>query len=184
MYFVGTSFSEPVLVAAAYVAEQATKARDNSAPGLADKAALADTIIAARALPVEDIAKFQAIYDAAVAAYTSDFAIQMDVDKADDELRTAMVYKYTVTFVDWDGKILSTQTIEHGKSAVAPVTPKREGFIFTGWNRDFSNVTEDMTVTAQYERDETEGCNAAGYSYLVFALFGVVPFVLRRKNRN
>ena len=184
MYFVGTSFSEPILVTAAYVAEQATKARDYTLPGLADKAALAGTITDARALPAADIARFQAIYDAAVAAYTSDFAIQMDIDKANDALRTAMAYKYTVTFVDWNGKIISTQTVEHGKFAIAPMAPRRLGYVFTGWDRNFSYVTEDMTVTAQYEKDEWEGCNALGYSYLVFALLGAVPFVLRRKNRG
>jgi amidase len=181
MYFAGTAFSEPVLIAAAYVAEQATKARDNSAPGLGDKTVLGNTITTARALTSADVAKFQTIYDAAVAAYTSDFATQMDVDKANDALRTAMAYKYTVTFVDWDGKVLNTQAVEHGKSATAPPNPKREKYTFTGWDKNFSNVTEDMTVTAQYEKDEFEGCNAVGYGYLVFALFGIMPFVFKRK---
>ena len=179
MYFAGTAFSEPVLIAAAYVAEQATKARVNSAPGLAYKTALGNTITTARALTSDDIAKFQAEYNAAVAVYTSDFATQMDTDKADDALRAAMAFKYTVTFVDWDGKVLNTQNVEHGKAATAPVSPKREGYTFTGWDRDFSNVTEDMTVTAQYEEDECMGCNVAGFSYLVFALFGIA--LIRRR---
>jgi hypothetical protein len=181
MYFAGTAFSEPVLVAAAFAAEQATNARVNSAPGLAEKTKLGDAITAARALPAEVAALFQAIYNEAVATYTSDFAVQMDVDKADNALRTAIVYKYTVTFVDWDGKVLSTQNVEHGKSAVAPPKPSREGYTFTGWDIDFSNVTDDMTVTAQYEKEEGFGCNAAGYSYLIFALFGAMPFVPRKK---
>ncbi|MCL1875717.1 MAG: amidase family protein [Synergistaceae bacterium] len=90
IYFAGTAFSEPVLIAAAYAAEQATKARDNSLPGLADKTSLGNAITEARALPNEERELFSAIYDAAVEAYTSDFAIQMDVDKAEYALRAAM----------------------------------------------------------------------------------------------
>ena len=181
MYFAGTAFSEPVLIAAAYVVEQATKARNNSAPGLADKTAISEAITAAHALTSADIAKFQAEYNAAIAAYTSDFATQMDADKADDALRAAMAFKYTVTFVDWDGKVLNTQSVEHGKSAMAPPNPVREGYVFTGWDKNFSNVTEDMMVTALYEEDECLGCNAAGYGYLLFALFGLLPLTLRKR---
>jgi amidase len=179
MYFVGTAFAEPVLIAAAYVAEKATNARNNSAPGLAGKTLLGNTITAARALASSDVAKFQTAFDAAVAAYTGDFAAQMDVDKADDALRAAMAYKYTITFVDWDGKELSSQIVEHGKSVTPRVIPKREGYTFIGWDKDFSYVTEDMTITALYEKDEVFGCNAAGYSYLVFALFGII--LLRKR---
>jgi len=91
MYFAGTAFSEPVLIAAAYVAEQATKARDNTAPGLAYKTDLGSSITYARALTAAERAPFLAIYNAAVAAYSSDFTIQMDADKADSALRIALI---------------------------------------------------------------------------------------------
>ena len=59
---------------------------------------------------------------------------------------------YTVTFYDWDGvTILGTVTVEEGTSAVAPIDPIREGYTFTGWDKDFTNVTSDLIVTAQYE---------------------------------
>ena len=58
---------------------------------------------------------------------------------------------YTVTFLDWDGKVIDEQTVEHGSAAAAPADPEREGYNFIGWDADFSNVTGDMTVTAQYE---------------------------------
>jgi uncharacterized repeat protein (TIGR02543 family) len=56
-----------------------------------------------------------------------------------------------VTFVDWDGTVLRTETVEDGTSASAPADPVREGYTFTGWDpSDFSNITGDLTVTAQY----------------------------------
>ncbi len=60
---------------------------------------------------------------------------------------------YTVTFVDWDGTVLSTQTVDYGGAAEAPAVPGREGWTFTGWDVDFSEVTADLTVTAQYEQN-------------------------------
>ena len=64
----------------------------------------------------------------------------------------AVVY-WTVTFVDHDGTVLSTQTVVNGEAATAPADPIREGYTFTGWDVDFSNVTGDLTVTAQYEQN-------------------------------
>jgi uncharacterized repeat protein (TIGR02543 family) len=58
---------------------------------------------------------------------------------------------YTVTFYDWDGSVIDTQTVAHGSAATAPADPVREGYAFTGWDTDFSNVTGDLAVTALYE---------------------------------
>jgi len=60
------------------------------------------------------------------------------------------VETFTVTFVDHDGTVLKTETVESGKSATAPDAPVREGYEFLGWDKSFDNVTEDLTVTARY----------------------------------
>lgn len=60
---------------------------------------------------------------------------------------------YTVTFKDWDGTTLKTETVEEGASATAPSNPSRVGYNFTGWDKSFNNITGDLIVTAQYEKE-------------------------------
>ncbi len=71
---------------------------------------------------------------------------------AEDVTVTATFAKnlYTVTFIDWNGDILSKENVEYLDAAVAPADPARVGYTFTGWDKDFSSVTENMTITAQY----------------------------------
>ncbi|MCL2339906.1 MAG: InlB B-repeat-containing protein, partial [Actinomycetia bacterium] len=57
---------------------------------------------------------------------------------------------YTVQFVDHDDTILSVQQVESDGSAVAPVSPSRAGYQFSGWDSDFSHVQSDLTVRAEY----------------------------------
>ncbi len=58
--------------------------------------------------------------------------------------------QYTVTFKDWDGTVLSTQTVTEGGSAIAPANPSRTGYTFNGWDKAFNNITGNTTITAQY----------------------------------
>ncbi len=64
-----------------------------------------------------------------------------------------VVKTYSVTFVDYDGKVLKTETVESGKAATAPADPSRAGYIFIGWDTKFDNVTSDLVVTATYKAD-------------------------------
>ena len=58
---------------------------------------------------------------------------------------------YTVTFKDWNGTVLKTQEVQYGGDAEAPADPTRTGYTFTGWDKEFTNITADLVVTAQYE---------------------------------
>ncbi len=60
------------------------------------------------------------------------------------------INRYTVTFVDYDGTVLKTETVEHGGSATAPEAPEREGYAFVGWDTIFEEVKSDLIVTAVY----------------------------------
>ena len=61
------------------------------------------------------------------------------------------ITKYTVTFFGNGGVELSKQTVDWNTAAVAPDAPAVEGYTFKGWDTDFSQVTKDLEVTAQYE---------------------------------
>ncbi|MDR0857658.1 MAG: InlB B-repeat-containing protein [Oscillospiraceae bacterium] len=61
---------------------------------------------------------------------------------------------FVVTFKDWNGEILKTEVIEVGESAIAPSAPKRTGYTFSGWDKSFTGVTSNLTITAQYKKDE------------------------------
>lgn len=65
---------------------------------------------------------------------------------------TATVKSYNVTFIDKDGKTLSTQTVEYGKSAAAPAAPAVTGYEFMGWDTDFNFITGETTVQATYKK--------------------------------
>lgn len=59
---------------------------------------------------------------------------------------------YKVTFKDsLDETFEVVVEVEENASAEAPEAPEHEGYAFVEWDADFSSVTEDMTVTAQYE---------------------------------
>ena len=57
---------------------------------------------------------------------------------------------YEVIFEDWDGTIISTQSVLTGDNAILPNAPAREGYEFCGWSGNYTNVNNDATVVAQY----------------------------------
>lgn len=77
---------------------------------------------------------------------------------------------HTVTVVIGDK---STElTVEHGKSANLPSTVDVEGHIFKGWDKDYTNITEDITITAILEITSED------------AVFHTVTFVINGESYN
>jgi uncharacterized repeat protein (TIGR02543 family) len=60
-----------------------------------------------------------------------------------------LVY-FTVTFLDWDGTLIKAEQVLSGGAATAPADPERTGYVFVGWDDDFTNITEDKTINALY----------------------------------
>jgi hypothetical protein len=62
---------------------------------------------------------------------------------------------FTVTFLPNEGEHICSvslvQSVPQNGAAVAPRVT-RDGFVFDGWDTDFSDVTEDIDVTAQWLR--------------------------------
>lgn len=53
------------------------------------------------------------------------------------------------------GDRTTTMTVAHGQPANLPTSVQVEGYIFRGWDKDFSSITSDITITAILERAET-----------------------------
>lgn len=61
--------------------------------------------------------------------------------------------EFTVTFQDEDGTAYKTETVKYGQSATAPNVSK-DGMQFVGWDIDFTNVKQDIIVTAVFTKTE------------------------------
>lgn len=57
----------------------------------------------------------------------------------------------TVTFVDWQGDILSQQTIYTGQNAITPLLPKQDAsYTFRGWDQSTQHIEQDVTIAPIY----------------------------------
>ena len=66
---------------------------------------------------------------------------------------------FTVMFQDEDGTPIkvngkTTQEVNYGDSAIEPKRPTKEGYTFAGWDKDFTNITKDVTIKATYTVNE------------------------------
>lgn len=66
---------------------------------------------------------------------------------------TAYKKSYLVVFKNDDEAILSEQSIEYGSSATPPLNPMKEGFIFSGWNKDYHSIKGDTVIYPLYEEN-------------------------------
>lgn len=60
------------------------------------------------------------------------------------------INSYLVNF-KVDDSVVSGQFVEHGSAANKPNDPVKDGYTFKGWDKDFSNVTSDMTINALFD---------------------------------
>ena len=96
------------------------------------------------ATPPEDPERTGYTFSGWVGTYTN---VQQDETVA----ASYTINSYTVTFQDWDGTVLKTETVTYGFDATPPAVPGREGYTFTGWGAGYQNVASDATVAALYD---------------------------------
>ena len=112
------------------------------------KGAVAPTVVA------NDGLKFTG-WDKSYSKVTSDLTVTAKFEEDKPEPEPEPVY-YTVKFVVDETKGKATgeleQRVESGKGAVAPSVVANDGWEFTGWDKSYSKVTSDLTVTATFEQ--------------------------------
>lgn len=82
---------------------------------------------------------------------TADVTITAMYSKEDPDAN-----KLTVTFQDWDGTVIKKIKVSSGGSIADADLPNtsnlvRDGYIFIGWDRPLTNITESFTTMAQYK---------------------------------
>lgn len=68
---------------------------------------------------------------------------------------TVVENKINVTFKDWNGNVIDTQTVKYGEAPAAPKVAVENmgngtGRAFDGWDTDITAVKGDVVVTAEY----------------------------------
>jgi len=73
-----------------------------------------------------------------------------DIQK-DVTINAKWIKSQQVTFIDYNGTVLKIDYVKQGEDALPPVVNPRSGYQFAGWNGSYEDVTQDITVMAQYE---------------------------------
>lgn len=95
--------------------------------------------------------------DDAQYTYSHDLPAELPFEEGKTYTETRTVNKYNVTFKNYDGETLKTETLDYGATPVAPETvPVKpydddNHFTFKGWDKEIAAVTGDVTYTAEFD---------------------------------
>lgn len=59
---------------------------------------------------------------------------------------------FKVIFYDANNEVLKEEEVKINESAIAPLAPEKEGYEFTGWDQDFTNVQEDLDIYPTFKK--------------------------------
>lgn len=59
---------------------------------------------------------------------------------------------FPVTFLDYNGEVLSEQNVAYNQAAAAPEVPAREGYTFSGWSTDIEHIVARTFAIAIYDK--------------------------------
>ena len=100
--------------------------------------------------------------------YYEDLVTPFDLENtnltADTTIYARWSDDHVVTFKDYDGSVIKVVLVKSWLAAKAPADPTRDGYKFTGWDKDLNNVSEDMEVIAQYSSSSKWGYSGWGGS--------------------
>lgn len=95
--------------------------------------------------------------DDAQYTYSHDLPAELPFEEGKTYTETRTVNKYNVTFKNYDGETLKTETLDYGATPVAPETAPVKPydddnhFTFKGWDKEIAAVTGDVTYTAEFD---------------------------------
>jgi hypothetical protein len=93
-------------------------------------------------VPTRDGYKFKSWSPAVLTGIKADTIFTAQYEK--------IIVYHTVSFSDDDSYWYEEVTVEDGKAALAPLPLTKDGYSFDHWDTDFSNVNEDLSVTAVF----------------------------------
>ena len=82
------------------------------------------------------------------AMFDEAFVTDGDNDNPDNNIVVPVVHNVTIVIGDKSTVV----QVNHGQSANLPATINVEGYTFKGWDKDYTNITEDTTITAILEK--------------------------------
>lgn len=87
--------------------------------------------------------------------YSNDVPAELPFEEGKTYTETRTLNKYTVTFKNYNGETLKTETVDYGATPVAPETPAKpydndNHYTFKGWDKKIATVTGDVTYTAEF----------------------------------
>lgn len=130
---------------------------------IGNKAALQAAVNTARIEAAKDcytadsVNALKAAITEAQAVLNDDNAIQADIDEQTAKVNAAIsnlvLSSLTVRFLNYDGSVFDTQTVQYGGSATAPATDPTKpsddvySYTFAGWDGVYTNVTSSVDIT-------------------------------------
>ena len=90
--------------------------------------------------------------------YSNDVPAELPFEEGKTYTETRTVNKYAVTFNNYNGETLKTETLDYGATPVAPETPAKpfdddNHYTFKSWDKEIATVTGDVTYTAEFNTD-------------------------------
>ena len=76
------------------------------------------------------------------------------VNRKEGKFTTQEAERFLVRFYDWDDELLKRERVIRGHDATPPEDPYRAGYKFVGWDEDYTNVTRDLIIYAQYRKTQ------------------------------